>query len=365
MSSHQRIRVGIIGLGFGQNVHAPVFQSHPDCEVVAISGTRADKAREVAARLKIPRSFGDWREMLATGEIDLVAIATPPGVQYEAGKEALQRGLAVLFEKPLALTVPQAQELVALAKSKSLPVMVDFEFPEIPAWRQCRALLAGGRIGSIERVDVVWTTQTYANRERLSSWKTSTAAGGGGLSAFASHVFYNLDWFLADSEGRCVALRTILGRGKGDAREDTDTWVHLEVRYQSGCIATLRLDTDQPLGIEHSWNFKGASGNLKLSNLTRDYIDGFQIECEERLGGGKHTVEISEIWGAGVPENVSDGRIRAVARLANRLVNWRKSGVASQPDIQAGSAVQTFIDAALDSHHRGGSWVSIPPLRSE
>src|SRR5262245_21668678 len=126
-----RYKVAIVGLGFGQEVHAPVFQSRPDCEVVAIAGARADKAAAVAGRLGIPRSYSGWHELLDKESLDVLTIATPPEIQFEIAREALKRNIALLCEKPLALTVAQSAELVELAEQNDVPAMVDFEFPEI------------------------------------------------------------------------------------------------------------------------------------------------------------------------------------------------------------------------------------------
>src|SRR5208282_5879774 len=191
----KKLKVAVIGAGFGQQVHVPVFQHLPDCEVVAMGSSNLQKASAVAQKLGLARAYGSWRELLDKEEVDILSIATLPGLQYEIAKAALQKSVAVFCEKPLTLTKAQSQDLVTLGKTQGVPQMVDFEFAEIPVWRECLHHLQKGAVGTLERLEVVWSVQTYANRHRTTSWKTNPAKGGGPLFAFASHTLFYLEWF--------------------------------------------------------------------------------------------------------------------------------------------------------------------------
>src|SRR3954453_10593535 len=118
------IRVGVVGIGFGQNVQVPAFRAHPGCEVVALCASRPDRAREVADRLGIPRAFGDWRAMLGE-DLDAVSLAVPPAVQYEIALAAVRSGRAVFCDKPLTATLAQGRELAAAARNAGIANMID------------------------------------------------------------------------------------------------------------------------------------------------------------------------------------------------------------------------------------------------
>ena len=75
------VRVGIIGAGFGQQVHVPAFRADARCEVVAICARTLEHAARAAERLGIPQAYGDARQMLADGQVDGVSIAVPPVAQ--------------------------------------------------------------------------------------------------------------------------------------------------------------------------------------------------------------------------------------------------------------------------------------------
>src|SRR4051812_12344917 len=177
------VRVGIVGTGFGQQVHLPAFRAHSECEVVAVCASRLERAQDVAARHGIERSSGDWRELIGA-DIDAIALAVPPAVQFEIALAAVRAGKAVFCEKPLAASLPQAQQLAAAARQAGVAGVVDFEFLETAAFREAARLLAAGHAGKVRQISIDWHLQTHAMRLRSASWKTSADAGGGALLHF-------------------------------------------------------------------------------------------------------------------------------------------------------------------------------------
>jgi len=355
----KKLKVAVIGTGFGQQVHVPVFNHLPDCEVVAIASSNLEKATVVAQRLGVARAYGSWQEMLDREEIHILSIATLPGLQYEIAKRAMEKSIALFCEKPLALNPDQSLELMTMAGKKLIPQMVDFEFGEIPIWRECHRLLQSAAIGTLERLEVVWTTQTYANRNRTLSWKTNNDQGGGPLFSFASHSLYYLEWLA----GPIAALRCRCDRSPQDAR-GVDTSVFLEARLGSGAVASLRIDTDDALKTEHRLRFQGNGGNLILQNTGKDYIQGFQLLIRRNSDKEFTEVQPSAGWDAN-PGFAEDGRLLAVGSLARRLVQWVQGEPASQPDFTAGHQVQQLLALALDSHSKGGTWevVNSTPIK--
>ena len=73
-----KLGVGVIGVGFGEHIHIPGFQEHPRTQVVAVAAAHPEHAEEAAEAHEIPFATGDYRELLARPEVDLVSIASPP-----------------------------------------------------------------------------------------------------------------------------------------------------------------------------------------------------------------------------------------------------------------------------------------------
>ncbi len=93
--SKSKIRVGVVGIGFAQQVHVPAFRADGRCEVVAICASNFARAPQVPGKLDIPQAFGDWQELIAQPNIDVISIATPPNIQPEIAIAALSQGIVI------------------------------------------------------------------------------------------------------------------------------------------------------------------------------------------------------------------------------------------------------------------------------
>jgi predicted dehydrogenase len=116
-----RIRTAIIGAGKMGAVHAKVYDSLPQSNLVAVVDTDIDKARKLARKYKCS-AFTDSRDIL--GKVDAVTIATPTASHYELAKLFIENNVAVMIEKPLAADVNQAREIVELAKNRGVVAAV-------------------------------------------------------------------------------------------------------------------------------------------------------------------------------------------------------------------------------------------------
>src|SRR5438093_13706136 len=137
------VSIGVIGLGFGQQVHVPAFRAAGGV-VAAICGRQRERAQTAARELRIPKAYGDWRELIADPEIKAISVAVPPSAQAAIVPVAVQAGKHVLFEKPLATSGEQARQLYAEANKAGVVHAMAFLFPEIEAWRKTRELLNNG-----------------------------------------------------------------------------------------------------------------------------------------------------------------------------------------------------------------------------
>ena len=160
------IGVGIVGCNYGRTVLLPAFRSDPRCEVVALAGTDAARAAKLARADNIARGFGDWRALVEDDSVAAVAIAVPPDIQPQIACRSLALGKPVFVEKPLAGDVAGAGSMLACARGSGKPTMIDFNFPELPAWRRAKASLDDGMVGRLRHVVVTWNVENQATRLR-------------------------------------------------------------------------------------------------------------------------------------------------------------------------------------------------------
>jgi predicted dehydrogenase len=348
--TEQRIGVGIVGIGFGRAVHLPALRADPRAEVVAIAASSSERAEKVALECGIAKGYGDWRQMLADNRVQAVTIAVPPHSQAEIALAALQAGKHVFCEKPLAHSGAAAAALANAAVAAGRVNLVDFEFPAVREWKAVKRILDSGAVGPIRHVHVSWHVEIYAIQKRLDSWKTNLP-GGGMLMSFISHCFHYLPWLA----GPIAKLRATLHRDANDPG-NADTIDQIEMYFRSGAYGTITASCNAPYGSGHRVEIYGECGAIVLENRTREYLDGFTVSCTTR--SGPVTVEL-DAEPAVNASGMIDSRVRTVAVLMRRFVDWIETSVPDEPDFREGLRVQKLIDASRQSH-AAGEWIETP-----
>lgn len=115
------LKAGVIGVGYLGRFHAEKYAALPEVELVGVADSDPERAREVAQALHT-RAFSDYRELLP--QVAAVSVAVPTSQHYAVVKDCLAAGVQVLVEKPLTVTVAEADELVARARERGLILMV-------------------------------------------------------------------------------------------------------------------------------------------------------------------------------------------------------------------------------------------------
>lgn len=117
----ERLRVGVVGVGHLGQHHARVLSAMPGVELVGVADSRIEQAQLVAERCQT-RAFADWRELLE--KVDAVSVAVPTSAHREVAGAFLARGLAAMVEKPLATSLAEAEEIVAVAQASGALLQV-------------------------------------------------------------------------------------------------------------------------------------------------------------------------------------------------------------------------------------------------
>jgi len=121
------IRLGYVGCGFmAQNVHLPNFSSLSDCQLVALAENRRALGEEVARRYRIPKVYLDHRQLLYEDEVDAVAVSADYAQQGEIAADLLRAGKHVFMEKPMAVSVEQAERILQAAGQGRTRLMVGY-----------------------------------------------------------------------------------------------------------------------------------------------------------------------------------------------------------------------------------------------
>ena len=123
----RKVRLGYVGCGFmAQKVHLPNFASLPACDLLALAEVRQELGRKVQARFGIPRLYADHRAMLADPDIEAIAVSAAFAVQGDIARDALLAGKDVFMEKPMAVSLAQADAILAAARQSGKRLMVGY-----------------------------------------------------------------------------------------------------------------------------------------------------------------------------------------------------------------------------------------------
>ncbi len=184
------IKTAIFGTGFMGRVHLEAVRRLEFVEAVAIAGRNVEAARRLGAGFSIPTITTDYREVLRDPAIDAVHICTPNAQHFPMVKEALQAGKHVLCEKPLATSVEEGEQLVALAVRKEVRNCVCHNLRFYPMVQQMRAMREAGDLGEILVVQGTYF-QDWLLYDTDWNWRVDAKTGGPSrcMADIGSHWF--------------------------------------------------------------------------------------------------------------------------------------------------------------------------------
>lgn len=147
------IKIAVVGVGFIGTVHIEALRRLNGVEVAALMGSTTEKSMQKAEQLGVPKYFSDYEELLKDTEIDSVHICTPNNMHYEMSKKALLAGKHVICEKPLTVSIQEAEELNGLAQKSGLIHAICFNIRYYPLLLQMKAMISQGELGEIYAVN--------------------------------------------------------------------------------------------------------------------------------------------------------------------------------------------------------------------
>jgi UDP-N-acetylglucosamine 3-dehydrogenase len=145
----KKIRVGVIGCGsIAQHRHLPEYQVNPNVELVAVCDINQERALEVAEKYGV-LSYTSYEELLKSAEVDAVSVCTPNYLHAPITIAALEAGLHVLCEKPMATSKKEAEAMIGAAEKNGKKLMIGHNQRFVPSHQKARQLIANGEVGRI------------------------------------------------------------------------------------------------------------------------------------------------------------------------------------------------------------------------
>lgn len=173
----KKLRVGIAGFGFIGPHHMDAIRRTGIAEVTAIATSSPESARKKAEQYGVAKGYGDWREMVADPEIDVIDVATPTQLHKPIALAAIAAGKHIIVDKPMALTSDEAKEMLAAAETAGVVHAVTFNIRYNIMVQHARAMVEEGKLGQIRFVQGHYL-QEWLLEETDFNWRIQPEHGG-------------------------------------------------------------------------------------------------------------------------------------------------------------------------------------------
>jgi UDP-N-acetyl-2-amino-2-deoxyglucuronate dehydrogenase len=265
------VRVALVGCGRISGSHVAAIDKIDDLELVAVCDVDAERARVIAEARGIP-AFRTIEELLARVDCDVVSICTPSGLHPPQGIAAARGGRHVVTEKPMAISLADADALVRACDEAGVHLFVVKQNRLNPAVQLLRRAVDKGRFGRIylANTTVRWTRpQEYYDAAR---WRGTWEFDGGAIMNQASHYVDLIQWLIGPVESVIAKTATLARR-----IETEDTGIAV-LRFRSGALGVIEVTVlTYPRNMEGSVTILGERGTVKVGGTAVNRVEHWQF----------------------------------------------------------------------------------------
>jgi predicted dehydrogenase len=377
----RRIRLGMVGGGQGAfigAVHRIAARLDDQYELVA-GALSSQRKRAIDSALEIgivrDRAYGDFEEMAkAESErsdgIEAVAIVTPNHMHAGPAMAFLKAGIHVICDKPLALSVAEAKELVKLTKKTGKIFALTHNYTGYPMIRQAREMIAAGELGDLRIVQAEYvqdwlTDRIEATGQKQAGWRTDPKrSGAGALGDIGTHA-YNLACFVTGLTADSL-LADLTSFVKGRKVDDND---NVLLRFKGGAKGMLWASQVAP-GNENGLTVRvyGTKGGISWKQEEPNTLWFAPYSHPPRkitrggAGSGAAAARVTRVP-SGHPEGYLEGFANIYSEVARAIRAARDGSKLDRavvfPTVEDGLKGMEFIEAAIKSSAKGSVWVKL------
>ena len=251
----EELRVGVVGIGWAGQQHLKAYDSLDGVRIVSLAGMEQDLRESLQGEYSIPNAFAGWEEMLEHGGLDAISVAVPTFLHAPIAIAALERGLHVLSEKPIARNAVEGQAMVDAARAAGRVLDIAFNHRRRGDIKALKEVIDAGGVGRPYYAKASWLRRSGI--PMLGSWFTNPAlAGGGPLADIGVHALDYALHLLGEPKVVAVSATTHseLGpRGRGGNDRYTAMATSHAFEVEDFASAFLRLEGGATLLIEAGW----------------------------------------------------------------------------------------------------------------
>jgi predicted dehydrogenase len=333
-------RIGILGTGaIVREFHLPALLANPRVKVVALGNLRAESLRRLQTKWGIERVYTDFEPMARDPALDAVIIALPNYLHAPVTLAMLRGGKHVLCEKPMAMNLAEANEMIAAAESAQRVLMIGHVWRFDADVRRLRDILRSGKLGVVTRAKGHSIVSQRGPAE--GSWfLRPELSGGGALADVGVHTIDTISFLLGDRLNPVRVSAKIENRTSGLAVEDR---AHVIVEYDNGLVAEFEAGwfhppVENPHGAVELFGTEGEARTLPLHWRRYDQAEGTE-------------------W----PEPLRDEHIHMPMYVTqiDHFLDCILHGKEPESSGRTAARAMVVLDAAYRSAREGSSWVKL------
>ena len=267
--------------------HLPALRASADVELTAVCTTRADSAEAARQAWGARLAFDDWRKMIASPEIDAVAVVVRVPSHYAPAKAALEAGKHAYCEWPLGRTTAEAVELAALAEAKGLVTAVGLQARVNPALMYLKEQVGAGFVGEVMAVHVCLMREGVLSRPSHRTWQREAELGANTLTIANGHTVDAMR-FAAGDFSRLSAVVATQARQWLDTGSNTlldvtsPDNVLISGRLTNGAVVSVHVGAIPVAGSGYRMEIYGRDGTLAAAGEESPQLSEVSLHAAKR-----------------------------------------------------------------------------------
>jgi myo-inositol 2-dehydrogenase/D-chiro-inositol 1-dehydrogenase len=375
----KKLNIGMVGYGFMGRTHSNAFRKVSNFfdlpyepVLKTICARNADRGKAFAAKWGYESAVTDWRELVASKDIDLIDIASPNDTHAEIAIAAAKAGKMVMCEKPLGRNAAEAEAMTQAVETAGVPNMVWYNYRRVPAVTLAKQLIDEGRLGKIFHYRAKflqdWTISTDLPQGGEGLWRLDVSVAGSGVTGdLLAHTIDTAMWLNGPIEEVCAATETFVKSrkhnltGKVEPVGIDDASMFL-ARFQNGSLATFEA-TRYARGHKALYTFEINGENASIAWDLHDLhrLEYFDHRDEGRVRGWRklHITDrehpyMDKWWVPGL----QIGYEHTFVHQAADFLIAAAEGKSASPTFREGLLTDDVTDAVLKSAANRG-WVKV------
>jgi myo-inositol 2-dehydrogenase/D-chiro-inositol 1-dehydrogenase len=278
------LRVGIVGGSFAGTLHAEGWLKTGRAQIVAVAAPSQETQEKFQSQFSCT-TYSNASEMLNKEELDVISLTLPNVYHYELALQAINKGIHVVCEKPLAMNLQQATEMVAAAKKSSVHLLYAEQLVFAPRYQKIKELIKKNTFGQLVQV---------SHRERHggphAKWFRDPAMSGGGVTMdMGIHGIGLIQWLMKPAKITHVFARILTL----DKSSQVDDHCLLTLEFDNGVLATVDASWVSPGGVDDVLEILGRDGYVRADLARGQTMDVYTLKGADYAA---EKVEMTKGW---------------------------------------------------------------------